>query len=391
MMILFEDALHIALSKAQQNGIETVKFDKAVGRVLAQNVVSDMDMPPFDKAAMDGFAIRESEINQELNIIETVAAGQTPTKNVLPGTATRIMTGAPVPKGADFVIQVELSETTCNNMVAFASKPKNNIIYKGSDVKTDDVVLGKGQKLDARHIAVLASVGCTQIEVYKQPLVGIISTGDEIVEPEQKPSISQIRNSNGHQLIAQVIESNAIPKYYGIVKDDYELTRQAIENGMTECDVLLLTGGVSMGDFDFVPKIMADLGIEILFNKVAVQPGKPTTFGVKGNKVIFGLPGNPVSSYIQFDILVKPFLYKTMGLMASDLQIKLPLGKSYSRKKVERSAYIPVKIDKNGKVFPSDYHGSAHIYSLPQSDALAIIPKGVKELNEGELVDVRLF
>lgn len=390
-MILFEEALHIVLQKASLTPTESIHFSDSAGRVLASDVLSDMDMPPFDKAAMDGFAIRESEINHDLEIIETIAAGQTPQKEVGPGTAARIMTGAPVPKGADFVIQVELSETTCNNRVAFNGHPKNNIIYQGSDVKTGDVVLSKGQLLDARHIAVLASVGCTRIDVYKKPLVGIISTGDEIVEPNQKPTPSQIRNSNGHQLIAQVSACGAEPRYYGIVKDDYQLTRDAIEKGINECDVLLLTGGVSMGDFDFVPKIMSDLGIDILFNKVAVQPGKPTTFGVKGNKVVFGLPGNPVSSFIQFDILVKPFIYKTMNAGCFEQNIKLSLASDYSRKKADRSAYIPVTLDSQSRVVPADYHGSAHIFALPQSHGLAIIPKGILQLKAGDLVDVRLF
>jgi molybdopterin molybdotransferase len=390
-MILFEEALQIVLQKASLTPTESIPFSESVGRILASDVHSDMDMPPFDKAAMDGFAIRESEINHDLEIIETIAAGQTPQKEVSPGTAARIMTGAPVPKGADFVIQVELSETTCNNRVAFNGHPKNNIIYKGSDVKTGDVVLPKGQVLDARHIAVLASVGCPQVEVYKKPLVGIISTGDEIVEPNHLPTPSQIRNSNGHQLIAQVSAYAAKPRYYGIVKDDYQLTRAAIDKGMNECDVLLLTGGVSMGDFDFVPKIMSDLGIEILFDKVAVQPGKPTTFGVKGSKVVFGLPGNPVSSFIQFDILVKPFLYKSMNANWFDRTVKLPLASDYSRKKADRSSYIPVTINNKSQVVPADYHGSAHIFALPQSHGVAVIPRGVFQLKAGDLVDVRLF
>lgn len=390
-MILFENALNMVLSKAQPTQSETIAFDAALGRVLARDVVSDMDMPPFDKAAMDGFAIRESEINQELTIIETIAAGHTPEKEVTSGTAARIMTGAPVPKGADFVIQVELSETTCNNMVVFAGKPKNNIIPQGSDVKTGDKVLHKGQKLDARHMAVLASVGATTIEVYKRPVVGIITTGDEIVEPDQKPSNSQIRNGNGYQMVAQVNLLGARADYFGIVKDNYNDTRKAIEKGLESCDVLLLSGGVSMGEFDFVPKILAELGIEILFDKLAVQPGKPTTFGVKDNQVVFGLPGNPVSAFIQFEILVKPFLNQMMGYENPGKTIKLPMGKKFLRKKADRQAYIPVNIDSYSRIIPMEYHGSAHIQALPASDALAIIPIGKYELVEGELVDVRLF
>ncbi|HAM98052.1 MAG TPA: hypothetical protein DCQ26_05535 [Marinilabiliales bacterium] len=391
-MITLEQALQIVLNKSTtQLATEKVSLHESPGRVLGEDVTSDMDMPPFDKAAMDGFAIRESEIEQELDVIETVAAGQSATKEVVPGTAIRIMTGAPIPKGADFVIQVELSEISCTQKVIFSGHPKNNIVYRASDVKKGDVVLHKGQFIDARHIAVLASVGCPQPVVYKQPKVGIISTGDEIVEPDIVPNASQIRNSNGHQLIAQIKQSGGLPIYYGIVKDDYFDTYHALKKGMEECDILLLTGGVSMGDFDFVPKIMADLGIEIQFDWVAVQPGKPTTFGTKGCKLIFGLPGNPVSSFIQFDVLVKPAIHNLMGISENRPSIQLPMGKNYSRKRAERKSYIPILINEKSQVIPTEYHGSAHIYSLPSCHGLAIIEIGIKELKEGDLVHVRLL
>jgi len=390
-MILFNDALNTVLNTNVLMGTESVDLHTAIGRVLSENVISDIDMPPFNKAAMDGFAICESDIENELTIIETVAAGQTPAKKVELGTATKIMTGAPVPEGADFVIQVELSEMVGENKVRFTGHPRNNIIALAEDVKTGDVVLKKGQKIDARHIAVLASVGCNKPKVYKQPKVGIISTGNELVEPQNSPSLSQIRNSNGHQLVAQALQCNALVEYFGIVEDDYKKTYNAIKNGIDTCDILLLTGGVSMGDFDFVPKIMTDLGINILFDRVAVQPGKPTTFGKKGDKFIFGLPGNPVSSFVQFEIFVKPLLKKITNQQHKPNLIKLPLGKDFSRKKSERKSLIPINISNSSEVFTTEYHGSAHIYALPNADGLAIIEKGVKELKKGDLVDVRLF
>ncbi len=390
-MMLFEEALQQVIDNCTKSATEKIVLYQALGRVLAEDVVSDMDMPPFDKSAMDGFAIRESDIHKELEIIETVAAGQTPKLEVKPGTATRIMTGAPIPKGADCVIEVELSELVTEHTVKFSGHSKGNIVAKASDINLGDLVLSKGQIIDARHIAVMATVGCTHPTVFKQPLVGIISTGDEIVEPEIKPNLSQIRNSNGHQLVAQVVQSNAIPKYYGIVKDSYQATYAAIENGINECDVLILTGGVSMGDFDFVPKIMVDLGVKLLFDRVAVQPGKPTTFGTKGNKLIFGLPGNPVSSFVQFEIMVKPAIYQMMGIIEKKKNISLPLAEAYSRKKDDRKAFIPIKLTDKSTVIPTEYHGSAHINSLTESHGFAIIEIGVKELKEGELVNVRLF
>jgi molybdopterin molybdotransferase len=390
-MISLDKALTIVLDTEVQKTIERIELHQSLGRYLAEDIKSDINMPPFNKAAMDGFAIRECDIQKELTIIETIAAGQTPVKKIEEGQASKIMTGAPVPEGADFVIQVELSEMVSDQIVKFNGHPRNNIIPTAEDVSVGDVVLEKGQKIDARHIAVLASVGCSDLLVFTQPIVGIISTGDEIVEPNIKPNPSQIRNSNGHQLVAQVIQSHAEAKYFGIVKDDYQATYNAIKKGIETCDILLLTGGVSMGEFDFVPQIMADLGITIMFDRVAVQPGKPTTFGKKENQIIFGLPGNPVSSFVQFEILVKPLIHKFLGGPFKKTEIKLPLGKPYKRKKSERRAYIPVSISEDSKVFTLDYHGSAHIYALPSAIGLAIIYEGITELNEGDLVDVRLF
>lgn len=390
-MISLDKALKIVLDTEVPKRTERIELHQSLGRYLAEDIKSDINMPPFHKAAMDGFAIRESDIQKELTIIETIAAGQTPSKTVKEGQASKIMTGAPVPEGADFVIQVELSKMVGDHSVKFTGHPKNNIIPTAEDVNVGDIVLENGQKIDARHIAVLASVGCSNLLVFAQPVVGIISTGDEIVEPDIKPNASQIRNSNGHQLVAQVIQSHAKANYFGIVKDDYQATLNAIKKGIETCDILLLTGGVSMGEFDFVPKIMADLGITILFDRVAVQPGKPTTFGKKENQIIFGLPGNPVSSFVQFEILVKPLIHKFLGGSSKKIEIKLPLGKPYKRKKADRRAYIPITISEDSKIFTLDYHGSAHIYALPSASGLAIIYEGVTKLNEGDLVDVRLF
>jgi molybdopterin molybdotransferase len=390
-MISIQQATQIVLNTGNKLSTEQIEFHTAVGRVLAQDVISDIPMPPFNKAAMDGFAIKEADIEKELEIVETIAAGQTPQKTILEGQAAKIMTGAPVPNGADFVIQVELSEQTNKNTVRFTSHPKNNIIPMAEDVQIGQVVLKKGQLITARHIAVMASVGCTTPEVYVQPKVGILSTGDEIVEPENTPKTSQIRNSNGHQLVAQVIECNGIANYMGIVSDTYEDTYNAIKEGMEQNDILLLTGGVSMGEFDFVPKIMKDLGIEIQFNRVAVQPGKPTTFGTKGNKVVFGLPGNPVSSYVQFELLVKPLLFTMLGIEEMPMEITLHMGEDFKRKKTERKAYLPVKVNEHGEVFTINYNGSAHIHALPFCNGLMSIEIGENCLNKGEKVNVRLF
>lgn len=388
-MISFNEAEQIVLNEKENLGVEKVYFHNSIGRILAEDIYSDVNFPPFDKSAMDGFAIKISDINKELEIIETIAAGQAPKQSIQKGQAAKIMTGAPVPLGADFVIQVELSDIS-GNKVRFTGKSKNNIITKASELEKGEQVLKSGDRIDARHVAVLASVGKTEVLVYKQALVGIISTGDEIVEPEIKPKEAQIRNSNGHQLIGQVLQCGAIPNYLGIVKDSYQSLKSVIEKGIESCNVLIITGGVSMGDFDYVPQILEELGVKIEFDKIAVKPGKPTTYGTFKNKYIFGLPGNPVSSFIQFELLAKPLIFQLMNHNFKAKTSYLELAENYSRKKTDRLAHLPVQIIKN-KVYLSKYKGSAHIHALSASDGLIEIEKGISDLQKGAFTHVRLF
>ncbi len=314
-MISYEEALQIVLNHTYLFGSESVSIQDSAGRVLAEDVFSDINMPPFNRSAVDGFACQQDDIQQPLDVIETVRAGLFPSKIIKPGECTRIMTGAPVPEGADCVIMVEETIELAPGRIRFTGeKTKTNISPFAEDVKNGDRVISSGTMIGPQHIAIMAAVGHINLRVAIKPKVSVISTGDEIVEPHLKPGISQIRNSNGYQLTAQAVKAGVIPAYLGIAPDNEEDTFRAITDAMAQSDVVLLTGGVSMGTFDFVPKIMEKAGIEILFRTIAVQPGKPTIFGIKGEKRIFGLPGNPVSSFTIFEILVKPMLWKMMGM-----------------------------------------------------------------------------
>lgn len=390
-MIKFEEAYEIVQSAAKlAMKTERVDFITSLGRILAEDIFSDINMPPFDKSAMDGFACRREDIKNELEIIEVLPAGSIPEKVVSINQCTKIMTGAIIPDGADCVLMVEHTEETEDGKILFTKESTNtNICYFAEDIVHGDLVLQKGIEIKPQHIAVMASVGCTRPLVAIKPLVGIISTGDELVEPDSVPAKSQIRNSNGYQLIAQVVRAGATPNYIGIIKDSEDATFITIKNALTENDIVLLTGGVSMGDFDFVPEIMEKAGVDIKFRTIAVQPGKPTIFGIfKGNKFIFGLPGNPVSSYTQFELLVRPLLSKLMNNSKSPTTIKLPMGAEYSRRKSVRKSFIPINII-DGKVFPVEYHGSAHIHSYVSADGIVSIEIGNEKLHIGELVDVR--
>lgn len=387
-MITIEEAYDIVLKNAFKLETEKVLFTDSLGRILAEDVKSDIEMPPFDKSAMDGYACRKEDIKNTLEIIEVIPAGKTPEKTIGKNQCANIMTGAPVPEGADCVVQVELTEVNGNNVKVLEEPARDNISYQGEDVKVGTKVLDKGIKIEAQHIAVFAAVGYTNVLVYKQPKVGIISTGDELVEPQNIPSVSQIRNSNGYQLIGQVKACGAIPNYIGIAEDTPEDTFNKVSKALKENDIVLLTGGVSMGSFDFVPQVLEQAGVKIDFDAIAVKPGKPTTFGMAGKKFCFGLPGNPVSSFVQFDLLVKPLIYTLMGQVFKPLDIQMTLGVDFKRRNPDRKAYFPVIIEE-GKIFPVDYHGSAHIHALSSAHGIISMEIGQAEIKKGEKVHVR--
>lgn len=388
-MISFEEAYKTVIDSAFSTGNELVPFTESPGRILAQDVMSDMDMPPFDKSSMDGFACRKDDLDSELEIIETIPAGKRPLKTVGKGECSRIMTGAPVPNGADSVILVEDSVITPSGKMRFTGKYlKQNISIRGEDIKKGDVVLKSGKQITPQDIAVIASVGCTSLLVSKFPVVGVISSGDELVEPHLSPDVSQIRNSNAYQILAQLRRTGGTGIYYGIARDDEEVTFKIIERALTECDIVLITGGVSMGDFDFIPSVLVRAGVNILFSRVNVQPGKPTTFGIRDRSLVFGLPGNPVSSFIQFEMLVRPLILKMMGNSRRQVSIALPMKEEYKRRSSDRMGLIPVIITDESCVLPVEYHGSAHINSYSCADGIISIPAGKIMINKGERVSV---
>jgi molybdopterin molybdotransferase len=389
-MISFEDAYKIVIdSQYYEVNTERIELTKSIGRVLAKDILSDISMPPFNKSAMDGYACRRIDLKNELDVLEVIAAGSIPKMVLGTNQCSKIMTGAKLPEGADCVIKVEDTETKSNGKVSFlVEDTKDNYVLAGQDVKEGDLVLKKGSLMGPQHMAVAASVGYDFPRVFKMVRVGVISTGDELVEPFSKPGEGQIRNSNAYQLIGQLSKMNVTPYYFGIARDNEESTTRIINKAISETDVVLLTGGVSMGDFDFIPKIFDQLGVDIKFKEIAVQPGKPTVFGVLDDKFIFGLPGNPVSSFNIFELLTKPFIYAMMGHKYQPIELNVSMGTGYQRKRSTRRSFIPVRI-KEGKAWPLDYHGSAHIQAFTEADGLISIPVGVSEIKEGDLVDVR--
>jgi len=391
-MISFKEASEIVMGAAFSTGTEKIPFREASGRILASAVFCDRDLPPFNRSSVDGFACRWEDTGKELEIMATLSAGMKSDISLGPDQCIRIMTGAAVPEGADCVVMVEDTVITASGKMKFTGTvSKDNISRRGEDLRKGDLVLQKGHLIRPQDIAMMAVVGYTIAEVGRRPVVGVISTGDELVEPEETPDDFHIRNSNGFQLMAQIERAGCQGRYYGIVRDDPGDTLVRIKEAIAENDVVILTGGVSMGDFDFIPQVLVDAGVRILFDRVAVQPGKPTTFGVHEKALVFGLPGNPVSSFVQFELLVRPLLSYMSGHRWRTLKIRLPLKREITRKNTVRMNWIPVRIDDEGLVDPLEYHGSAHITAYSYADGIISIPVGVSRLNSGDPVDVWLI
>ena len=391
--IKFGSAFEIVMGSARQLGTERIDIDLTLNRVLAEDVVSDIDVPPFNKSTMDGFACRRTDLADELTVIEIIPAGVPPKKRIGPNQCAKIMTGAVVPVGADCVIMVEHTESTGRNRIRFTrSSTETHISPRGENVRKGDVVLRAGCKIGAQHIAVLASHGCVKPLVSLQPRVGIIATGGELVEPSQKPASYQIRNSNSFQLAAQVEGAGAIATNYGTAVDTGEAIDAMVKNAMAENEMLIVSGGVSVGDYDLVRGILKKNSFKLLFERVAVKPGRPTVFGISNRptpQCCFGLPGNPVSTFVTFELLVKPFLSKLMGHDFVPPVTRRRLEKTITRKGIERDSWVPVVFTEDNKVAWIEYHGSAHINALCEADGLLCVPAGVAEIEEGATVAIR--
>ncbi len=390
-MIPIEEAEAI-LDKVRLSGqlrIEEVLLMDSLGRVLAQDVVSPICMPPFDKSAMDGYAVSSGDDSSRFKVLEVIAAGDVPTKKIGKGECSKIMTGAMLPEGADRVIKVEVTQEQDNWMSLTGEDDNQNVCAQGEDVKPGDILLKKGHLVRPPEVGVMASMGLDKVTVYQKPRVAIVTTGSEIVEPGQELKKGQIYNSNAYSISAQVIRSGGEVVFAGIVEDDPTLIKEKIDQLLSQVDMLLISGGVSMGDYDYVPGILTQLDVKLQFDKVAVQPGKPTVFGRRGDTLVFGLPGNPVSTFTIFEVFVRRILYRLMGYDYTPPTMQGVMKKTFKRKRAIRNAFIPVHYYNDGSVEPLEYHGSAHLAALSWANALLSIPVGQQEITEGTTVHVR--
>jgi molybdenum cofactor synthesis domain-containing protein len=393
-MIPISEALEIIKRETFRLEAETVDLGKSIGRVLAEEIGADTDLPPFDRSQMDGFAVRNKDTENApaaLKIIGEAVAGKGFDGRIKKGEAVRIMTGAPVPKGANAVQKVELTEEK-NGFVTIleAAKEKQNIIRRAEEIEKGAKVFSAGEIITENMIASLASFGYAQVKVGGKPKAVILSTGSEIVDVSEKPAQDQIRNSNSIMLDVFARKSGARTEVLPLVKDDLETLKKQIGDAVglndqsrlanPESRILLITGGVSVGDYDFTKPALRELGAEIFFEKVSLKPGKPTVFAKLNDKLIFGLPGNPVSVAVTFYLFVRAALLQMQGARACDLKKGFALTGEKIKGAKERDSVLPVslKTDENGKLFIESlrFRGSSNFIAFARADALAFIPQG---------------
>ena len=367
-------------------------LDAALGHVLAEDVTSDLDMPPFDKSMMDGYAVRVGDLpggEGTLTVIEEFTAGQTPKRALAPGQAARIMTGAPIPDGTEAVVQVERTQPAGDNRVWMndaALKAGQNILTRGREMRAGEVVVPRGALLRPQEIGVLATVGRGSVQVVPRPKVAVLPTGDEIVEVDTRPGPGQIRNGNGFTLAAQVARAGGVPASLGIVRDTADDLRAKIEPAL-QYDIVLLSGGVSAGKLDLVPAVLQELRVEPHFHKVEMKPGKPLVFGTRGRTLVFGLPGNPVSTFVCFELFVRPAMRVLRGLSDPDHRLPLATLTADFAYRTDRPTYHPALLDagpQGWSVRAVPWFGSPDLRGVTGCNCLVLLPPGDHQHRAGQ-------
>ncbi|MDP2959860.1 MAG: molybdopterin molybdotransferase MoeA [candidate division Zixibacteria bacterium] len=400
-MISFEEAQKKILNKIKVLPTTEVNILNSLDCVLAEDLHSSVNIPSFDNSAMDGFAVRSSDTKKakrknpvRLKIVEDLPAGSFSRRKLRKGEAIRIMTGAPIPERADCVVMVENTKPDGDWVNIFVPVTKGeNIRYAGEDIKKDELVLKKGILIRPQEMGVLASLGKKEVKVIRRPKVAILSTGDELVSIDQPLSPGKIRDSNRYSLYGQILKAGGKVIDSGIVKDEEKILLKKIKEASSKADLILTTGGVSVGDYDLVKKVLAKLG-KVYFWKVNMKPGKPLAFGLIKGKPLFGLPGNPVSSMVVFDQFVRPSLLKMAGRKKLFRKKELAVIQEKVKKKPGRREFLRGKLSfKRGKylAYLTGPQGSGILKSMSLADGLVILPEDKEVVKKGEKVEVEFF
>lgn len=398
-MISVAEAIQIVRQQTALLPSEQVELPRALGRVLAEDVVADSDLPPFDRSQMDGYAVRAHDAQYapvRLRIAGESAAGRGWHQQLEEGQAVRIMTGAPVPAGADSVQQVELTHELKDGTVVElveSVEPGKSIVKRGAEIKAGEVVSSVGTTITPATMAVLAAFGYANVKVFRRPRVGVLATGTELVAVDQKPGQDQIRDSNNYSISAYAQLTGAVVERLPLTGDETSLLQRQIAEAAERCDVIVTSGGVSMGVYDVTKSALNELEAEILFERVALRPGKPTVFArLPNGALVFGLPGNPVSVSVTFNLFARTALLAMQGAAEPALKRETALLARAVKGTADRESYLPAQltINDDGQVvaFPLKWGGSSDFVAFAVATALLIVPAGAKTVAAGSLVNV---
>jgi molybdenum cofactor synthesis domain-containing protein len=390
-------AIEIVIAGCPSLNSEKVALAESRGRVLAENIVADTDLPPFDRSQMDGYAVRAVETRKvpaRLRIMGESAAGHGWHQELQSGQAVRIMTGAPVPEGADAVQQVEKTHEVDGSVEILETVAEGrSIVRRGAEIKEGDTVLQRGEQVTAAAVAVLASFGYAHVEVSRKPRISVLATGSELVSVHQKPGQDQIRDSNNYSLNAYAELAGAVVTRLALSNDNPDVLGSVIAGAAEEADVIVTSGGVSVGAYDFTKDVLRDLGAEIFFERVALRPGKPTVFAkLPSGTLVFGLPGNPVSVSVTFNLFARTALLAMQGarkVLLESVTAQLAHGVKGS---ADRDSYLPAttRTDDHARLIaePLKWGGSSDFVAFARATALVIVPAGTASIDPGEKVSV---
>ena len=394
--LTFEQARACVLETVRQGisppSTEEVRLFDAAGRVLAQPIAADRDFPPVPRSVRDGFAVRAADVPGKVTLIGEVRAGESFASELQPGEAVEIMTGAPMPRGADSVVMIEHVTVSGDRVeVPRPLQAGDNVSPQASQARCGEVILDPGHRLGFADIALIASFGLTRVSVYARPRIALLATGDEIVEVDETPLPYQVRNSNVESLAVQVARAGGLPDALPVARDLYAATRELVEHGLRTCDMLLLSGGVSAGKYDLVEKVLADLDAEFFFDRVLIMPGQPLVFGRAQGKFFFGLPGNPASTMVTFEI----FARAAVELLGGEDQPLLPflwtrLARDL-RQKTGLTRFLPARLSPDGSsVDPLPWQGSGDVPALARANAFIVTDPDRETWPAGDWVRVLL-
>lgn len=404
--IKVHEAIEAVLQFSKVGELEYVSINESDYRYLKAPIKADHDIPPFDRSPLDGFAVRSEDTATasqgnplELEVIETVGAGGIAKQVPQKGQVIRIMTGAKMPEGTDAIVMFELTKEIERDGKTFIRikrpfKSGDNISFRAEETRTGDILVDAGRQVDPGVKALLATFGYAKVPVSKKPVIGVYATGTELLDVNEPLEPGKIRNSNSYMITSQIMKAGATPKYFGKLVDDFDHCYDAVVNALDEVDVLITTGGVSVGDFDYLPAIYEKLGANVLFNKIGMRPGSVTTVAEYNGKLLFGLSGNPSACYVGFELLVRPWVQLYLGSTKPHLQLVQGILKADFPKPNPFVRFIRSKMSiEEGRICaePVGLDKSGVVTSLANSDALVVLPGGTRGFKKGDVVDIFLL